>query len=51
MQANASLAKVLLEDNTCPKHNKVFMGMKEQHNEEVNNPSFLTKKIESLLKT
>ncbi|MBA3603759.1 MAG: hypothetical protein H0W50_09000 [Parachlamydiaceae bacterium] len=30
--ANASLAKVLLDDPTCPKENKVFLGIKEGHN-------------------
>lgn len=49
--ANASLAKALLEDNKCPKHNKVFIGMQERHNERLNDPSFLAKKIEALLKT
>lgn len=48
--ANASLAKALLEDNKCPKQNKVFIGMQEQHNDGLNDPSFLAKKIETLLK-
>ncbi len=49
--ANASLAKALLEDNKCPKQNKVFIGMQERHNDGLNDPSFLVKKIEALLKT
>jgi hypothetical protein len=48
--ANASLAKALLEDNKCPKQNKVFIGMQEQHNDELKDPSFLAKKIEAFLK-
>lgn len=49
--ANTSLAKALLEDNKCPKKNKVFIGMPELHNDELKDPSFLAQKIESLLKT
>lgn len=49
--ANASLAKALLEDNKCPKQNKVFIGMREGHNHGLTDPSFLAKKIEALLKT
>jgi hypothetical protein len=49
--ANASLAKALLDDDNCPKQNKVFIGMQERHNEGLNDPSFLAQKIETLLKT
>jgi hypothetical protein len=49
--ANASLAKALLEDDNCPKKNKVFIGMRERHNDGLNDPSFLARKIEELLKT
>ena len=30
--ASASLAKVLLDDDSCPKENKVFIGIPERHN-------------------
>lgn len=49
--ANASLAKALLEDNKCPKQNKVFIGMEEKHNDELKDTSFLVRKIEALLTT
>ena len=49
--ANASLAKALLDDNKCPKKNKVFIGMQERHNDGLDDPSFLAQKIETLLKT
>ncbi|MBS4167980.1 CPn0927/CPn0928 family alpha/beta hydrolase fold protein [Parachlamydia sp. AcF125] len=49
--AQASLAKALLDDKACPTKNKVFIGIPEGHNEELTNPEFLAKKIESLLET
>lgn len=48
--ASASLAKVLLKDKRCPKRNKVFIGMQEGHNGEIEDRSFLVQKIEELLK-
>ncbi|MEI6241991.1 MAG: CPn0927/CPn0928 family alpha/beta hydrolase fold protein [Chlamydiota bacterium] len=50
ISSEASLAKALLYDNDCPKENKVFIGMHERHNDGLRNPSFLARKIESLLK-
>ena len=47
--ANASLAKALLDDATCPKLNKVFIGISERHNDELRNPSFLAQKIKTFL--
>ncbi|MBF8263832.1 MAG: hypothetical protein HW387_1497 [Parachlamydiales bacterium] len=48
--ANASLAKALLDDATCPKRNKLFIGMSERHNDELGNPSFLAQRIETFLR-
>jgi len=48
--ATASLAKALLEDDKCPKANKVFIAMKEGHNTELADPSFLAVIIEKSLK-
>ncbi len=47
--AEASLAKVLLDDPTCPKDNKVFIGMSDTHNEGVCNPAFVAGEINSFL--
>jgi hypothetical protein len=47
--ARTSLATALLEDNQCPKQNKVFIGMQEQHNQALTDPSFLANKIDTLL--
>ena len=47
---NASLAKALLEDNKCPRKNKVFIGIQERHNTPLHDSSFLAKKIKELLK-
>jgi Chlamydia CHLPS protein (DUF818) len=47
--AKASLAKALLEDDKCPKENKIFIGMQEGHNSGVYDPSFLAGKINALL--
>ncbi|MDP1608859.1 MAG: hypothetical protein Q8L98_06060 [Chlamydiales bacterium] len=48
--ANASLAKALLNDTTCPKRNKLFIGITEVHNDDLSNPSFLAQKIEAFLR-
>lgn len=48
--ANASLAKVLLQDKNCPKKNKLFIGIPEGHNSPLSNPSYLVEKIEEQLK-
>ena len=47
--AQASLAKALLDDPQCPKDRKLFIGMREDHNAELVDPSYLAKKIEALL--
>lgn len=47
--ADASHAKALLENKNCPKHNKVFIGMPEMHNDGLNDPTFLAEQIEKLL--
>jgi len=47
--AQASLAKALLDDENCPKENKVFIGMPENHNAPLYNTAFLANKIEALL--
>ncbi|MBI3901060.1 MAG: hypothetical protein HY324_02790, partial [Chlamydiia bacterium] len=49
--ANGSLAKALLDDPNCPKQNKLFIGMKERHNGQLLDPSFLAKKIKAFLKS
>jgi len=48
--AKASLATALLRDNKCPKQNKIFIGMREEHNNLLNDPSYLAQKIETLLR-
>lgn len=47
--AQASLAKALLDDETCPKGNKVFIGVREHHNDELLDPSFVAGVIERSL--
>lgn len=42
---DVSLAKVLLEDDECPKHNKVFIGLTETHSANLNDTTLLTTKI------
>ncbi len=49
--AKASLATTLLDDNNCPKENKLFIGIQERHNEQLTNPSFLVNKIKEFLKS
>jgi len=46
----SSLAKVLLDDNQSLKSEKLFIGMHEGHNDELEDPSYLVEKIESYLK-
>jgi hypothetical protein len=48
--ANASLARALLNDANCHKKSKLFIGMSESHNDELKDPLFLAKKIETLLR-
>jgi Chlamydia CHLPS protein (DUF818) len=48
--AEASLAKALLDDPTCPKKEKIFIGMPEGHNGGLNDPSFLADRIETCLR-
>ncbi len=50
--ADASLAKVLLDDDKCPKENKVFLGIREGHNDGVWDQTIrlLGKHIEKMLK-
>ena len=47
--AGASLAKALLDDPQCPRTNKTFIGMKETHNAEFRDPSFIASTIEAAL--
>lgn len=47
--AEASLAKVLLDDDQCPKGNKTFFGIREDHMTELKDTSFLTNQIEAYL--
>lgn len=49
--AEASLAKALLDNPSCPREKKLFIGIGEKHNEPLTNLSFLTKEIEHFLKT
>jgi hypothetical protein len=48
--AKGSLAKNLLDDQSCPKENKTFIGMSERHNDPLEDPTFLAEKIEASLK-
>jgi len=47
---DASLAKALLDDAECPKENKLFIGMLEDHNDDLNGPEVIAQKIEAFLK-
>lgn len=47
--AEASLAKNLLDDDQCPRENKIFLGLKETHNIGLLEPTWLARKIESYL--
>lgn len=47
---DASLAAALLDDPTCPKNHKRFIGTPEEHNDEFTNPDFITGSIEDCLK-
>ncbi|MGA8164658.1 MAG: CPn0927/CPn0928 family alpha/beta hydrolase fold protein [Waddliaceae bacterium] len=47
--AKSSLARALLEDETCPKDNKYFMGIPEGHNSGLRDPSHLAEKIQEIL--
>lgn len=49
LPVDASLAKVLLEDSECPKHNKVFIGVPETHSVNLNDTTILTTKINEFL--
>jgi hypothetical protein len=49
--ANAALAKAMLEDKKYSKVNKIFIGMPERHNDELNDSSFLTQRINAFLET
>lgn len=48
--AEASLAKALLDDQACPRVNKVFIGIPEGHNESFTDNAFIANQIEKLLK-
>ena len=45
----ASLAKALLDDETCPKHNKTFFGVSSNHFYQIPNTKFLIKKVKEYL--
>jgi len=45
----ASLAKVLLDDDRCPKSHKIFIGIPEGHNYGLSDPAYLAHKIEDCL--
>lgn len=47
--AESSLAKVLLDDANCPKENKTFFGVREDHMTEFADTAFLTNRIEAYL--
>ena len=48
--AEASLAKKLLSDSNYEGNNKYFMGVREGHNTELNNPLHLVEKINEMMK-
>lgn len=48
--AETSLAKALLDDPSCPKGNKVFVGIPERHNMPLRDLSFIVDLINSLTK-
>ena len=47
--ASASLARALLNDPSCPKDNKVFIGIPEWHNDGFGDPEMLSMTINRLL--
>ena len=47
--AEASLAKALLDDPSCPKDQKTFIGTNKSHNDSFNDVTFLTDKIKQKL--
>ncbi|MFI5334916.1 MAG: CPn0927/CPn0928 family alpha/beta hydrolase fold protein [Chlamydiales bacterium] len=47
--AETSLARALLDDNACPRSNKAFIGIRENHNQPLRDPSFLARSIEGYL--
>jgi hypothetical protein len=49
ISAKASLAKKLLDDPTCPKKNKTFIGMDGDHVSPISNPKFLADIINAKL--
>ena len=49
--AEASLAKALLDDDRCPKENKKFIGIPEDHNSDLQNPNFLARQITQALES
>ena len=51
IQANASLAKALLDDKNHPREKKIFIGMEEKHNYVLQDPSFLAERIKKLLQS
>ncbi|MBJ7449563.1 MAG: hypothetical protein JHC93_04310 [Parachlamydiales bacterium] len=50
ISADVSLAKSLLDDTSCDKANKVFIGIPEGHNDPIVNMPFIAKHIEKMLK-
>jgi len=49
LPAEITLAKVLLDDPDCPKDNKIFIGVPENHMDNMRQPDFLAEKIEECL--
>jgi hypothetical protein len=47
--AEASLAKNLLDDPSCLKTDKLFIGIPEDHNQELSDPTYLANKIATFL--
>lgn len=45
--AEVTLGKALLDDDSCPKDNKLFIGIPEYHNQPLQDFSFLTSHIEN----
>jgi len=46
---DATLAKALLDDNQCPKGNKIFIGTRDRHNYGIQDVTFLAEAIEDAL--
>jgi hypothetical protein len=46
--AEPSLVKALLDDASCPKNNKVFLGIPEKHNAQLRNVPLLAQLIKTL---